>query len=313
MLSNFRSVELVVPTNRPDVHFDWLTGVAQIYGLSYRGLETPSDPQKTGCARIFRGNVLRFNTRPAKSAGMCEDVLRYTPQELTKEPNLVRSLGSFVRQKGGPAARAFRLWLIENKFLTEKEADEQTLFTSRVTVLGEGQMTAPEGLHADFPDVDDEGLFRSTVGGEREEDNCEVRHFILLSGPPATQFFQKPVSFVSSSSSWRLVEQQLPFQDATVRENAVTFPAGTVIEFYNDSIHRPQTFYRDQSEGNRGQERQVRLMLRACFFRNGFPPGPLLSTNSRNSLTSTYQIPVTPCETKSSCRFTIRSFSRDLE
>lgn len=270
ILNNFDVVEMHVP-NQPN--FGWLTGVLLTWGLLERGLSND------GKNRIFRGNVLRFNTQPAIGVGKFQTILEIEPSRLAKEPNLVRSTGKYVREHGGAAARAFRLWLIENKHLTELQADEETIFTARTSVLRNGHMTAPPGLHADFPEEDDEGLFLSMLvhpavePSELNDGHKPGTHFLVLSGPPATQFFQEPVALVCSTASWKALEQQIPYQDATKPEKAITFEDGEVIKFYNNSIHCAQPLLRTASQTGACQQSQTRLLLRACHFPAGFPAG----------------------------------------
>lgn len=176
-------------------------------------------------------------------------------EELQAEPQLDYADIKYAESRGGPLTRLILEKLSE---ILSPEIYSQLRIDSKVHRLESGWLANDPGWHCDFF-----AGYDKSVGHLEQVDEVlsnKTRHFLIVSGDPATEFlYQRNLPIDLGVSSWQEISNSL---DATVaKANLFSIPKAYILEFKGDEIHRAVPY--------RGKEPTVRYLLRASYFPEG--------------------------------------------
>lgn len=221
---------------------------------------------------LFIGNVTLSaastlcNSSEVKIYGAVPELALASCEELLAEAQLDYADVKYAESSGGPLTR---LILQKLREIVSPEIYAQLRIDTKVHKLETGWLANDPGWHCDFFAGYDE-----SVGHLVQVDEVlsnKTRHFLIVSGDPATEFlYQRNLPIDLGVSSWSAISDRV---DAIVpKANLFPVPKAYILEFKGDEIHRAVPY--------RGTEPTVRYLLRASYF----PEGHSENGNYHNSV-----------------------------
>lgn len=177
---------------------------------------------------------MKFNCGEVKLHGALPlrmpDMARENRPEMQETGDVLQATTKEAMRIGGPMVDA--VWGALNSVLTDDEMS-RLRWDTRTHMLKPGWYPSIPGWHADFVARDTGGNIRPDLGRD-----CDVRHFMVVTGHPRTEFIVDREVDVPDVSSWRSIAEHVDYRKG--RDGLIVYRVkpNTLVEFDGNELHR---------------------------------------------------------------------------
>lgn len=176
-----------------------------------------------------------FNNGKLEWIGACHNICGATDEQIENEAQFFQASPKFVCENKDKAPLAYSaLRLLGDHLGTQSLEYTRLRIDTKVHMLKPGWYPCIPDWHCDFVQRDDNG----TLIPDPEKD-AETRHFIMVSGTPATQFIrQRKIKLDIETASWEDVNRELEKHVTRARYTVFQLQPGGMYEMDAQELHR---------------------------------------------------------------------------
>lgn len=196
-----------------------------------------------------------FNTVHPKGAGIVESVTNYDERQIENETQYFQASPKFIMRDMRYNKAALDVLYHLREVLDQDDFDALRIDT-KVHMLKPDWYPCIPGWHCDFVSRDEDGNIQP------DEDDDQIRHFLVCSGGPVTQFIEnRLVELSMETPSWQECDRTL---NKLVHRGSLRLwqpEPGQILEFNAQELHR----------GMPARYSTWRWFFRASLFPKGDP------------------------------------------